>query len=95
MIKINVKTIGSLSDILDKTEYLAKEDITVLQLIHIINNDLNGNGFLNAVLDTTEKLLPSTNIFINNANINTLADLNTKLKNNDNLFILRADQVGG
>ena len=42
-----------------------------------------------------EKLLPSTHIFLNNTNINTMDSLNTMLKNKDDLFILIADMVGG
>ena len=95
-IKIFVKSLGAINEVLDKSGYFVEDETTVLELIHIINSGTGGNEFLKALLDITEReLLPCIHIFINNENINTMHGLNTKLKNKDDLFILRSDMAGG
>ena len=96
LIKVIVKSYGILNEVLDSAGYFIKEGSTVLELIHMINSGLEGDKFLYAVLDETgKKLQPCTHFFLNDKNISTMDSLDTKLKNSDEIFILRADIIGG
>ena len=60
---------------------------TVIEVIDELSKKY-GEGFKNKVIDNDGKLKPIINVYVNDENIKFLEDLQTKLKDNDEILFL-------
>tara|TARA_Y100001960_G_C14651111_1_gene815972 strand:- start:34 stop:315 length:282 start_codon:yes stop_codon:yes gene_type:complete len=66
---------------------------TVIEVINELSKKY-GEGFKNKVIDNDGKLKPIINVYVNDENIKFLEDLQTKLKDNDEILFLPAVSGG-
>mgnify|MGYP001773382890 CR=1 FL=1 len=87
--KVQVKFLASLYDITKvlKTELSVPDDITVKDLIGIIDKSISPN-FSKIILDDDSKLKDQYVILVNGRSIDFLNGLSTKLSNGDEVVFL-------
>ena len=69
------------------------EGNTVIEVIDELSEKY-GDGFKNKVIDNDGKLKPIINVYVNDENIKFLQDLETILKDKDEILFLRAVSGG-
>jgi molybdopterin converting factor small subunit len=94
MIRVRVKSSGTVNELLDREVYVLGEGATLLELIREVNVRAGGNRFRNAVLSKDESALAPGTLVQRNGK-EALKELETTLYDGDSLYIVNLDLAGG